>query len=127
MGGLHSRIGDGVIQIDTLLGGWTRATAGYLIEGPAPVLVETGSQTSVPGVLAALDEAGLVLRSADPDDARCVNITLSPAGREHVERMRAQGIAYLNARVARLDDAQRASLAAALPALEALVEDEYQA
>ena len=35
-------IGPGVWQIDTLLGGWTRMTAGYLIEGPAPVLVETG-------------------------------------------------------------------------------------
>jgi glyoxylase-like metal-dependent hydrolase (beta-lactamase superfamily II) len=31
-------------------------TAGYLIEGPAPVLVETGSQTSVPALLAALDD-----------------------------------------------------------------------
>jgi hypothetical protein len=43
-----TRIGDGVLQIDTLLGGWERVTAGYLVEGPAPVLVETGSQSSVP-------------------------------------------------------------------------------
>jgi glyoxylase-like metal-dependent hydrolase (beta-lactamase superfamily II) len=41
-------IAPGVIEIDTLLGGWEKVTAGYLIEGPAPVLVETGSQTSVP-------------------------------------------------------------------------------
>jgi glyoxylase-like metal-dependent hydrolase (beta-lactamase superfamily II) len=40
---VHSEIGPGVIQIDTLLGGWTNVTAGYLIEGPEPVLVETGS------------------------------------------------------------------------------------
>ncbi len=53
------RIGEGVLQIDTLLGGWERVTAGYLIEGPAPVLVETGSQSSVPALLAALDELGL--------------------------------------------------------------------
>ena len=52
-------IGPGVWQIDTLLGGWTRMTAGYLIEGPAPVLVETGSQTSVPALLAALEEHGV--------------------------------------------------------------------
>ena len=45
----------GVLEIDTLLGGWERVTAGYLIEGPAPVLVETGSQTSVPVLLAALE------------------------------------------------------------------------
>lgn len=50
------RIGPGVLEIDTLLGGWERVTAGYLIEGPAPVLVETGSQSSVPALLAALAE-----------------------------------------------------------------------
>ena len=52
-------IGDGVIQIDTLLGGWEQVTAGYLVEGPEPVLVETGSQTSVPALLAALGELGV--------------------------------------------------------------------
>jgi glyoxylase-like metal-dependent hydrolase (beta-lactamase superfamily II) len=54
-----SRIADGVVQIDTLLGGWERVTAGYLIEGPEPVLIETGSQTSVPALLGALGELGL--------------------------------------------------------------------
>jgi glyoxylase-like metal-dependent hydrolase (beta-lactamase superfamily II) len=48
-----------VVEIDTRLGGWERVTAGYLVEGPAPVLVETGSQTSVPALLAALDDLGL--------------------------------------------------------------------
>ncbi len=42
-----------------MLGGWERVTAGYLIEGPAPVLIETGSQTSVPVLLAALDQIGV--------------------------------------------------------------------
>src|SRR5687768_5646788 len=54
-----SRIASGVIEIDTLLGGWERVTAGYLVTGPAPVLVETGSQTSVPQLLAALDALGV--------------------------------------------------------------------
>ncbi|MGH9300731.1 MAG: MBL fold metallo-hydrolase [Acidimicrobiales bacterium] len=53
------RIGDGVMEIDTLLGGWERMTAGYLIEGSGPVLVETGSQSSVPVLLAALDDLGV--------------------------------------------------------------------
>jgi DNA-binding MarR family transcriptional regulator len=75
-------------------------------------------------VLAALDEARLIRRTPDPDDARCVNIALSAAGEGHLARMRAEGIAYLDARIARLDQAQRRALAAALPALEALVEDE---
>jgi glyoxylase-like metal-dependent hydrolase (beta-lactamase superfamily II) len=53
------RIAPGVLEIDTLLGGWERVTAGYLIEGSAPVLVETGSQSSVPVLLAALDRIGV--------------------------------------------------------------------
>src|ERR1700682_5498348 len=56
---MPTRIGAGVLEIDTMLGGWTRVTAGYLIEGPAPVLVETGSQSSVPTLLAALAEIGV--------------------------------------------------------------------
>jgi glyoxylase-like metal-dependent hydrolase (beta-lactamase superfamily II) len=52
-------IAPGVLQIDTLLGGWQRMTAGYLVTGPSPVLVETGSQSSVPVLLAALDQVGL--------------------------------------------------------------------
>jgi glyoxylase-like metal-dependent hydrolase (beta-lactamase superfamily II) len=52
-------IAPGVLEIDTLLGGWERVTAGYLIEGTAPVLVETGSQSSVPVLLAALEQIGV--------------------------------------------------------------------
>src|ERR1700759_5085405 len=68
--GMGTYIGPGVWQIDTLLGGWTRMTAGYLIEGPAPVLVETGSQSSVPALLAALEEHGVA-----PDDLAGVAVT----------------------------------------------------
>ncbi len=46
-------------QIDTLLGGWERVTAGWLIEGPESVLIETGSQSSVPVVLEALARLGI--------------------------------------------------------------------
>jgi glyoxylase-like metal-dependent hydrolase (beta-lactamase superfamily II) len=53
---MHTRIGPGVIQIDTLLGGWHNVTAGYLIEGTEPVLVETGSQSSVDALLEAMTE-----------------------------------------------------------------------
>ncbi|MBW3669062.1 MAG: MBL fold metallo-hydrolase, partial [Actinobacteria bacterium] len=56
---MATRIAPGVVEIDTRLGGWDQVTAGYLIEGPAPVLVETGSQSSVPTLLAALADLGL--------------------------------------------------------------------
>jgi glyoxylase-like metal-dependent hydrolase (beta-lactamase superfamily II) len=49
----------GLEQIDTRLGGWERVTAGWLVDGPQPVLVETGSQSSVPVVRAALAELGV--------------------------------------------------------------------
>jgi glyoxylase-like metal-dependent hydrolase (beta-lactamase superfamily II) len=52
-------IAPGVLEIDTLLGGWERVTAGYHIEGSAPVLIETGSQSSVPVLLAALAKIGV--------------------------------------------------------------------
>jgi glyoxylase-like metal-dependent hydrolase (beta-lactamase superfamily II) len=52
-------IGPGVLEIDTLLGGWERLTAGYVVDGTFPVLVETGSQTSVPALLKALEQHGV--------------------------------------------------------------------
>ena len=55
---MSTRIAPGVLQIDTLLGGWDEVTAGYLVEGPEPCLVETGSQSSLPTVLAELDAVG---------------------------------------------------------------------
>src|SRR3981189_1484088 len=67
---LPRTIGPGVIEIDTLLGGWERVTAGYLIEGPMPVLVETGSQTAGPGLLDALGGAGV-----GPHDLAAVAVT----------------------------------------------------
>ncbi len=50
---------DGVLEIDTLLGGWEHRTAGYLITGSAPLLIETGSQSSVPVVKEALAALGI--------------------------------------------------------------------
>jgi glyoxylase-like metal-dependent hydrolase (beta-lactamase superfamily II) len=67
---VHTEIAPGVLQIDTLLGGWHQVTAGYLVTGGAPVLVETGSQTSVPRLLAALADLGV-----DPGDLAGVAVT----------------------------------------------------
>src|SRR5688572_6288954 len=61
-----------------MLGGWERMTAGYLIEGPEPVLVETGSQSSVPALLAALDE--LNVAATDLAGVAVTHIHLDHAG-----------------------------------------------
>jgi glyoxylase-like metal-dependent hydrolase (beta-lactamase superfamily II) len=54
-----TRLAPGVLEIDTLLGGWDSMTAGYLIEGERPVLVETGSQSSIGTLLGALESLGV--------------------------------------------------------------------
>ncbi|MGO8687432.1 MAG: MBL fold metallo-hydrolase [Candidatus Dormibacteria bacterium] len=53
------QIAPGVHQLDTLLGGMERLTAGFLIEGTQPALVETGAQTSTATVREALAAAGV--------------------------------------------------------------------
>jgi glyoxylase-like metal-dependent hydrolase (beta-lactamase superfamily II) len=73
-----TRIADGVLEIDTLLGGWERVTAGYLVEGPEPVLIETGSQTSVPALVAALHDLGV--DAADLAGIAVTHIHLDHAG-----------------------------------------------
>src|ERR687894_382259 len=67
---MHVSIGPGVTQIDTLLGGWDRITAGYLIDGDEPALIETGSQSSVDALLQALDGLGV-----SPDDLASIAVT----------------------------------------------------
>jgi glyoxylase-like metal-dependent hydrolase (beta-lactamase superfamily II) len=67
---MSTQIGPGLTEVDTLLGGWERVTAGYLVHGPDPVLVETGSQTSVPALLEALGELGV-----GPDDLAGIAVT----------------------------------------------------
>jgi glyoxylase-like metal-dependent hydrolase (beta-lactamase superfamily II) len=67
---MSETVAPGVLEVDTLLGGWKQTTAGYLLTGPNPVLVETGSQTSVPVILNALKEAGL-----GPNDLSAVLVT----------------------------------------------------
>jgi DNA-binding MarR family transcriptional regulator len=75
-------------------------------------------------VLASLDEQGLVIRTPDPHDARGVRIVLSELGVRRVEEVRSTRTALVARRLDRLTPDQRRRLAAALPALEALlVED----
>ena len=72
-------------------------------------------------VLAALDDRGFIVRTPDPDDARSTRVSISPAGSAALASVRSQRTAILDARLARLSDADRAALTAALPALEALI------
>ncbi len=72
-------IAAGVVEIDTMLGGWDKMTAGYLIEGPRPVLVETGSQSSIATLLSALSTR-LGVEPADLAGVAVTHIHLDHAG-----------------------------------------------
>jgi glyoxylase-like metal-dependent hydrolase (beta-lactamase superfamily II) len=52
-------IAPGIRQLDTLIGGFDQLTAGFLIDGPRPALVETGARTSVETVRQTLTDAGV--------------------------------------------------------------------
>jgi DNA-binding MarR family transcriptional regulator len=75
-------------------------------------------------VLASLDLQGLVRRDPDPQDARGVLITLSPAGTGRLNEVRSHRTALIARRLARLDPQLRHTLGAAMPALEALLVDD---
>ncbi len=86
--------------------------------------VEGVSAPTMSRVLAALDDRGLVSRTADPADARCARITLSEAGQRALDEVRSRRTALLARRLDRLNEAQRAALVAALPAMEMLLVDD---
>lgn len=54
---------DDLIEIDTHTGGLTRVTAGYLVPGPRPTLIECGPARSIEHTIAGLGAIGLA-----PDD-----------------------------------------------------------
>jgi glyoxylase-like metal-dependent hydrolase (beta-lactamase superfamily II) len=63
-------IAPGIRQLDTRMGGWDRITAGFLVEGSQPALVETGARTSAQTVRDTLAAAGL-----GPRDLRWLVLT----------------------------------------------------
>ena len=73
-------------------------------------------------LVAVLEELGYVRRDADPKDARASTLAITAEGHATMERLRAENSALLAQRVMLLTPEQRAALAAALPALEALAD-----
>jgi len=73
-------------------------------------------------LVAALEESGYVRRDADPRDARASTLAITDQGHDILERLRAENSALLAQWVRQLSLEQRAALASALPALEALAD-----
>jgi len=79
------------------------------------------SQPAMTQLVSRLAEAGLVIRCADPADGRVVQVQISDAGRDYVARRRAIRTERLSRLYGQLSRADQGALAAALPAMNALV------
>jgi|GEM_PF-16699 len=67
---MATQLAPGLLEIDTKLGGWHHITAGFLVEGASPVLIETGSQSSAPTLIAELAELGVA-----PEELAAIVVT----------------------------------------------------
>ncbi len=81
------------------------------------------SQPTMTTQVRRLEDAGLVARTADPNDARAVLIRITPAGVAALRQARADRGAAIDPYLERLDDADRACLTEAVGVLRRLIED----
>jgi DNA-binding MarR family transcriptional regulator len=84
--------------------------------------IERVKRPTATRTLRLLTEAGLVDRAPDPDDGRSALVSVSPAGRERLRRLRGRKNAYLARRMRDLPDADVETLERAAAILERLLE-----
>jgi DNA-binding MarR family transcriptional regulator len=104
----------------------TAATLGTLARsGPTRLTVlaatERVTQPAMTQLVRRLEDQGLAIRRADPADGRVVHVQITDAGLEVVARRRAIRAERLSSLLSRLSQADQDSLAAAVPAMDALV------
>ena len=80
------------------------------------------TQPAVTQLVNRLEEHGWVERRTDARDRRAVLVALTGAGRDALDRVRAEYRALLHEEVAALDDDEVATLAAAVDILDRLIE-----
>ena len=85
---------------------------------------ERVAQPSMTTLVSRLEEQGLVERRSDPLDGRAVVVALTRTGRAELDRMTAARAELLARRLEALTPAEQAALAAALPALDRLIDEE---
>ncbi|OLT47997.1 MarR family transcriptional regulator [Saccharomonospora sp. CUA-673] len=101
----------------------TLATHGELRLGDL-ALKEGVAAATMSRIVATLVEAGYVTRQPDPVDRRAWLAAITDEGQRILGDVRSVRIRELCTRIERLPDDQRNALEAALPALEALLDDE---
>lgn len=85
---------------------------------------ERVSQPSMTVLVSRLERQGWAERLADPADARVRRVAITAAGLLALDRMTAARAASLASRLEGLTPAEQAALAAALPALDRLIDHE---
>lgn len=117
---LRSQVDDGVTpsQLSALA---SLARRGAMTLGDLSA-VERVKPPSMTKIVASLEEAGLVSRTADQFDRRIARVDLTDAGRRLLASSRSRKDAYLAARLATLSPQDRAALCRAVDALEHLME-----
>ncbi|HWK92328.1 MAG TPA: MarR family transcriptional regulator [Luteimicrobium sp.] len=80
------------------------------------------SQPAMSQLVSRLEQDGLVDRAVDDDDRRAVLVAISEQGRAVIGARRAQRAAVFDEALRRLDAGDRVAIAAALPALDRLVD-----
>src|SRR5271170_7845942 len=84
--------------------------------------VESVNATMLSRITAQLCDAGLIARSADPQDRRSAFVRATAAGRRMRERIHRERTRALSTHVEELDEHQREALWNALPVLEELAQ-----
>lgn len=82
------------------------------------------TQPAMTQLVSRLQEAGLVRREPDPDDGRVVRVVITDEGRAVLAARRAERTQRLAVLLARVSPEHRATLAAAIPSLEALADEQ---
>lgn len=85
---------------------------------------ERVTSSTLTRIVAALESEDLITRITDPQDRRCNLVSVTPAGAELLTSARDKGTRLLADRVAALSAADADALAAALPVLESLLEED---
>jgi DNA-binding MarR family transcriptional regulator len=110
----------------------SRSAAGTLArlreDGPQRIselaAAESVSQPTMTCLVQRLERDAYARRDADPGDARAARISITAAGAQALEARAGIRAEVLAERLARLTARERTALAAALPALDALLADE---
>ena len=119
---------EGLTEGDDLTASRIAALATVEKHGPLTLgelaAIEQVQPPSMTRIVARLEEQAFVTREVDEADRRVARVRIAPAGAQVLAVTRTRRTAFLAQRIERLTVDERATLAAAVPLLERLLEDD---